>query len=186
MNKRFAITITAFLACSAVMASVWHVALFGQTRQSAKSPAAQLQELIDKQAIHQLFMNYGRTLDSRDFAGFERLFARDAEYGGGANMVKGPAAIRARLEAALKQNGAPAPGRDWHFFFNETIDVHGDEATAVSMGAFFVRGENNKLESNSVAIYDDLVTREDGTWKFKRRRLGNTVPPWVLTPSSTR
>ncbi len=184
MNTRR--TATTILACSAVIAGLWHAALFGQTRTPAKPAAAQLQELLDKQAIHELLMNYGRTLDSRDFAGFERLFARDAEYGGAANMVKGPAAIRARLEAALKHTAAPAPGRDWHFFFNETIDVHGDEATAVSMGAFFVRGENNKLESNSFAIYDDRLVREDGAWKFKRRQLGSTVPPWALAPASTR
>ena len=54
------------------------------------------------------------------------------------------------------------------------------------MGAFFVRGENNKLESNSFAIYDDQLIREDGIWKFKRRRLGTTVPPWALSASSTR
>jgi hypothetical protein len=164
-----------------------NAALSGQARRASGSTVeAQLQELMDKQAIHELFMNYGRTLDSRDFAGFEKLFARDAEYGGGANMVKGPAAIRARLEAALKQNAAPAPGRDWHFFFNETVNVHGDDATAISMGAFFVRGENNKLESNSVAVYDDQVIREDGVWKFKRRRLGATVPASVTGPSSAR
>jgi hypothetical protein len=138
---------------------------------------AQLQELIDRQAIHELFINYGRTLDSRDFAGFEKLFARDAEYGGGrGGMAKGPAAIRARLEAALKQNAAPNPGRDWHFLFNETIEVHGDEATAISMGAFFVRGQNNKLESDSIATYYDRVVREDGVWKFKRRQLGGPPP----------
>ncbi len=184
MKNRFAVPV--ILVASAVIAGVWHVALSGQTRRSSQSSAAQLQELMDKQAIHELFMNYGRTLDSRDFTGFERLWARDAEYGGGPNMVKGPAAIRARLEAALKQNGAPAPGRDWHFFFNETIEVHGDEATAVSMGAFFVRAENNKLQSDSFAIYDDQVIREDGVWKFKRRRLGSTVPPWALPGSATR
>ena len=44
---------------------------------------------------------------------------------------------------------------DSQFSFNATIDLHGDEATAVSVGAFFVRGENNKLESNSFEIYDD-------------------------------
>jgi hypothetical protein len=163
-------------------AAIGTVSLMGLSAQQAR-PApksaveVQLQELMDKQAIHELFMNYGRTLDNRDFAGFEKLFARDAEYGGGrGGMAKGPAAIRARLEAALKQNAAPSPGRDWHFFFNETIDVHGNEATAVSMGAFFVRGENNKLESNSIATYYDQVVREDGTWKFKRRQLGGPPP----------
>jgi uncharacterized protein (TIGR02246 family) len=144
-----------------------------QPRAAASTADARLKELEDRQAIHELLINYGRTLDARDFAGFERLFARDAEYGGGrGGMARGPAAIRARLEAALKVNAAPAPGRDWHFLFNETIEVHGDEATALSMGAFFVRGDGNKLESNSIATYTDLLVREDGVWKFKRRELG--------------
>ena len=115
--------------------------------------------------------------------GVERLFARDAEYGGGrGGMARGPAAIRARLEAAPKVNAAPAPGRDWHFLFNETIDVHGDEATAISMGAFFVRGDGNKLESNSIATYSDDLVREDSMWKFKRRVLG--AGPRAAAPAS--
>ena len=149
-----------------------------QSRPKPKSPVeAQLQELIDKQGIHELFMNYGRTLDSRDFAAFEKLFTRDAEYGGGRGMVKGPAAIRARLEAAIKGDpkASATPGRDWHIFFNETIEVHGNEATAISGGAFFVRGEGNKLESSSIATYHDhLVRDDDGIWKFKQRRLLST------------
>jgi hypothetical protein len=144
-------------------------------QQEVGRPAtdARLSALEDRQAIHELLISYGRTLDARDFAGFERLFARDAEYGGvGGALAKGPAEIRARLEAALKANAAPMPGRDWHFLLNETVDLHGDEATAVSMGVFFVRGEGNKLESNSIAIYTDHLVREDGAWKFKRRVLG--------------
>jgi hypothetical protein len=148
-------------------------------RPAAKTTEARLKDLEDRQAIHELLINYGRTLDARDFAGFERLFARDAEYGGGRGMAKGPAAIRAQLEAALKVNAAPAPGKDWHFLFNETIDLHGDDATALSMGAFFVRGDGNKLESNSIAVYTDSLVREDGIWKFKRRQLG-AVPASAL------
>lgn len=171
MNKKSAVVA---LVTFGVIAAASFIGLTAQqSRPPAQTADARLKDLEDRQAIHELLMNYGRTLDSRDFAGFERLFARDAEYGGGrGGMAKGPAAIRARLEAALKVNAAPAPGRDWHLFFNETIDVHGDEATAVSMGAFFVRGEGNKLESNSIAIYTDRLVREDGMWKFKRRELG--------------
>src|SRR6185295_16383306 len=108
-----------------------------------KSTEARLQELEDRQAIHELLMNYGRTLDNRDFEGFARLFTADAEYGGGKLMFKGPAEIRKWLETALAKNAAPQPGRDWHFLLNETVTVKGDEATAVSLGAFFVRGEGN-------------------------------------------
>jgi hypothetical protein len=146
------------------------VALAAQ-RTATRTAESRLQALEDKEAIHELLMNYGRTLDARDFAGFEQLFTKDAEYGG----VKGQPAIRARLEAALKANGAPVPGRDWHLFFNETIAVNGDEATALSKGAFFVRGDGNKLESTMIATYRDQLVRENGVWKFKVRAFGD--PP---------
>jgi hypothetical protein len=176
MNRKAAVV--ALVTCGVVAAGPVAGVTAQQRPPAPQTVDARLKVLEDRQAIHELLMNYGRTLDSRDFAGFERLFAREAEYGGGrGGMVKGPAAIRARLEAALKVNAAPAPGRDWHLFFNETIDVHGDEATAVSMGAFFVRGEGNKLESNSIAIYTDQIVREDGSWKFKRRELGAVQAP---------
>jgi uncharacterized protein (TIGR02246 family) len=145
-----------------------------------KSTEARLQELEDRQAIHELLMNYGRTLDNRDFEGFARLFTADAEYGGGTLVFKGPAEIRKWLETAQAKNASPKPGRDWHFLLNETVTLHGDEATAVSLGAFFVRGEGNKLESNSIAIYTDLLVRQDGVWKFKRRVLGSAPSAEVL------
>jgi uncharacterized protein (TIGR02246 family) len=182
MNKQS--TVIAFVTVSVLAAGAFAGLTAQQKRPAAQTTDARLKDLEDRQAIHELLMNYGRTLDARDFAGFERLFARDAEYGGGrGGMAKGPAAIRARLEAALKVNAAPAPGRDWHMFFNETIDVHGDEAAALSMGAFFTRGAGNKLESNSIAVYTDQIVREDGMWKFKRRELG-AVPGGGATPAS--
>jgi hypothetical protein len=162
--------VIAFVA-SAVVASGSLIG-FAAQRSAARTAETRLQALEDKEAIHELMMNYGRTLDARDFAGFERLFTKDAEYG----AATGQPAIRARLEAALKANGAPVPGRDWHFFFNETIKVNGDEATALSMGAFFVRGEGNKIESTMVATYRDQLVREDGMWKFKVRAFGPPSP----------
>jgi ketosteroid isomerase-like protein len=143
-----------------------------------KSAEARLKELEDRQAIHELLMNYGRTIDTRDFAAFARLWTDDAEYGGGKLQFKGPAAIRERLETSLKAR--PMPGRDWHFLMNETVTLNGDEATAVSLGAFFVRGESNKLESNSIAIYTDHLVRQDGVWKFKRRVLSSVPSEDVL------
>jgi hypothetical protein len=151
-----------------------------QPQAKAGSLEARLQLLEDKQEIHALLMEYGRTLDARDFAGFERLFAKDAEYGSArSEPVKGPENIRVLLEGQLKKNAAPQPGRDFHLFYNETIDVKGDHATALSKGAFYVRGEGNKLETSALVNYHDDLVREDGRWKFKRRILGErpaTVP----------
>ena len=164
-----------FTTCAVVAAfAVGMVQLAAQRPQPKEgSLEARLQVVEDEREIHALLMEYGRTLDARDFAGFERLFAKDAEYGSArSEPVKGPANIRVYLEGQLKKNAAPQPGRDFHLFYNETIDVKGDHATALSKGAFYVRGEGNKLETSALVNYHDDLVREDGRWKFKRRILG--------------
>jgi hypothetical protein len=161
------IALTALATCSVVDVTAQ------RARSKPGSVEARFQAIEDRQEIHALLMTYGRTLDARDFGGFEQLFARDAEYGSARSpLVKGPAAIRAYLEGQLKKNAAPEPGRDFHLFYNETIEVNGDNATALSKGAFYVRGEGNKLETTAVVNYHDDLVREGGQWKFKRRILG--------------
>jgi uncharacterized protein (TIGR02246 family) len=150
----------------------------GPAARPMPSVEARLRVLEDKEAIHAVMMTYGRTLDGRDFAGFERLWAKDAEFiGGVGGRATGPAAIRALLEGLLKANAAPVPGRDFHLFYNETIEVSGDQATALSKGAFVVPGPNNRLEMSILANYHDQFVREDGRWKFKRRQIGEDPPP---------
>src|SRR5262249_54113421 len=88
--------------------------LTGVSAQSAKPSsdalAARVQVLEDRDAIRALLVSYASTLDGRDFAGFEQLWAKDAEFVGGANdRAKGPAAIRDLLQGLLKANGAPVP-----------------------------------------------------------------------------
>ena len=163
---------TTSIAVAAVVLGTLQLAAQRPQRKEG-SADARLQALEDKQEIHALLMEYGRTLDARDFSGFERLFAKDAEYGSArSEPVKGPANIRVYLEGQLKKNAAPQPGRDFHLFYNETIDVKGDHATALSKGAFYIRGEGNKLETSALVNYHDDLVREDGQWKFKRRILG--------------
>jgi uncharacterized protein (TIGR02246 family) len=174
--------IVAFVMSAALAASLLTARVAGQAAQpAARSVEARLQVLEDKNAIHALLMNYGRTLDARDFAGFAELFARDGEYVAGTRSARGPAAIRALLESLLKVNAAPVSGRDFHLFFNETIDVNGNEATALSKGGFFVRGPDKQLQTSALVNYHDQLVREDGRWKFKRRQLGeapaSAAPP---------
>jgi uncharacterized protein (TIGR02246 family) len=96
----------------------------------------QVAELQAKDAIRELFAAYGRTLDSRDFAGFGALYARDSEYvgGGASGTAHGPDAIAALLERLITTN---ASGANLHVYSNEKITVAGDTATATSRGAFY-------------------------------------------------
>jgi ketosteroid isomerase-like protein len=146
-------------------------------RPSSEALAARVQVLEDRELIRALLVTYARTLDERDFAGFERLWAKDAEFLGGAkDSAKGPAAIRDLLQGLLKVNAAPAPGRDFHLVMNQTVDVTGDTATGFSRGTWVVTDPDTKLRVAIIANYYDQFVREDGRWKFKRHQIGGTPP----------
>ena len=139
------------------------------------SPTAELRELRAKDEIRELIHAYGRTLDARDFAGFAALWAEDAAYvGGGAGgaPVVGPEAIAGQLEAIFAANPSGLEGPTAHLFFNEHIEVDGDRATGVSLGAFVAQppgGEGGAFEMVILARYEDVYVIEDGRWKFARR-----------------
>ena len=82
-------------SCAAVAAGSG-IEVAGQAgRPASDSLAMRIQTLEDREAIRALLVAYASTLDNRDFAGFEQLWAKDSEFlGGGGNTAKGPAAIR--------------------------------------------------------------------------------------------
>jgi uncharacterized protein (TIGR02246 family) len=169
-------TIGRFVMCAAIAISLSGVA--GQSaKPSSDALAARLQVLEDREAIRALLVRYASTLDERDFAGFEQLWAKDAEFIGGANnTAKGPVAIRDLLQGLLKVNGAPVPGRDFHLVMNQTVDVTGDMATGFSRGTWVVTDPQKQLRISIIANYYDRFVREDGRWKFKRHQIGGMPP----------
>jgi uncharacterized protein (TIGR02246 family) len=159
------------------------VGLAGQAALSSSDAlAVRIQALEDRDAIRALLVSYATTLDNRDFAGFEQLWARDAEFiGSGGNRARGPAAIRALMQQLLKVNGAPEPGRDFHLVMNQTVNVAGDSATGLSRGTWVVTNPENRLQISVVANYYDRFVREDGRWKFRRHQIGGAPPASVPT-----
>lgn len=147
-------------------------------RPSPDPLAARIQTLEDREAIRALLVAYASTLDNRDFAGFEQLWAKDAEFlGGGSNTAKGPAAIRDLLRGLLTKNGSSTPGRDFHLVMNQTVDVTGDSATGFSRGTWVSTNAENRLQVTIIANYYDQFVKEDGRWKFKRHQIGGVPPP---------
>ena len=161
---------------AAIAASVAGVS--GQAaRPSPDALAARVQVLEDRDAVRALLVSYASTLDGRDFAAYEQLWAKDAEFiGGASNTAKGPAAIRDLLQGLLKVNAAPVPGRDFHLVMNQTIDVTGDTATGFSRGTWVVTDPEKKLQISIIANYYDQFVRESGRWKFKRHQIGGMPP----------
>jgi uncharacterized protein (TIGR02246 family) len=169
--------VTASLLVTAVLIGAATLGRSVYAGQAAAGETARIQALEDREAIRALLAEYGRTLDARDFAAFSRLFAKDAEFVGGAGVpAKGPEAIGALLGRTIQANYPDSKGRNLHLFANETIDVKGNEATAISKGAFVGANAENQPAWFQIATYRDQFVREDGRWKFKRHEIHGDIP----------
>ena len=133
----------------------------------------------DRAAIHRLLVDYGRTLDARDFDGFAGLFARDGVYvagGGGGQGLSGPEAGEA-MRRTFAENALGFAEPNYHVFFNETVDFTGDDsATANSQSLYMVPGDDGAPRAAMMAQYDDELVREQGRWKFARRVVRGLMP----------
>jgi 3-phenylpropionate/cinnamic acid dioxygenase small subunit len=147
------------------------IALFSQISIAA-TPAtieARLQRMEDQAAIERLLVDYGRTLDNRDFAAYSKLFAANGEWKGALGSYKGPAAIRAAMEKIFTDAAADIPkGRNFHVMSNFVIDIQGDRATAKSSFIFY-KMDGNKPQPEVAGRYEDLLIRENGAWRFLQR-----------------
>jgi ketosteroid isomerase-like protein len=140
--------------------------------------AERLQKLEDRQAIEELFTSYGTTLDRHDFAAFGKLFTEDAVFvGGPGEPARGRPAIQAMLEKAITSNPSNLPKPDFHLFFNPSIDVKGDHATATSKGAYVIPDvKNGGAQIIFFVSYADSFARKGGQWMFERREIHGLIP----------
>jgi 3-phenylpropionate/cinnamic acid dioxygenase small subunit len=135
-----------------------------------------MQRIEDQQAIERLLLEYGRTLDNRDFSAYSQLFAKDGEWKGALGTFRGPAAIQAAMEKSFTSAAAVADiprGSNFHVMSNFIIDVQGDRATAHSMFIFYKIEKNTPLAAVA-GRYEDLLIRENGAWRFLQR---SALPP---------
>ena len=132
------------------------------------SLATRVQQIEDREAIQRLLMEYGRSLDNRDFVTYSHLFASNGEWSGSFGSFRGPAAIEAAMVKAFA-NAADIPkGTNFHMMSNVIIDLQGDKATASSKWIFF-KMAGSKPEGAIAGRYDDELIRENGQWKFLKR-----------------
>ena len=153
-----------------------------QTPKGAKSDdsiAARLKVFEDKAEIEGVLLDYGRYLDSRDFAGYASLFAKDGQWIGGFGTVAA-ADIKAFMEKAM---GTQNTAKNYHLLSNFVITVKGDTATAWSRWAFVVPGAQGATIAQA-GRYDDTLVRENGRWRFKKRVASNDTAPPAGSPTA--
>jgi hypothetical protein len=138
-----------------------------------------LQDLEDREEIHQLLMAYGRFLDQRDFASFSALFAeKEGEWIGGMGRAKGSRSIRKLMEDTIGAGkNSDIAGPNCHMFTNETVSVNGDQAKAQTKWVFWIQNDSKQPQPFYLGHYDDTLVRENGRWKFLRRVVYGEIPP---------
>ena len=156
---------TAVALCALLVAAV-------PAPAAAQDAQAELQELRDRAAIHDLLLAYGRTIDERDFDAFGALFTEDGEYAGN----KGPAAIAAGMRETFAANPLGFREPNFHVFFNETVDVEGLRASANRMSFYVVPDDVGGYRIALMAEYDDELVKVGGEWKFRRRAVRGLMP----------
>jgi uncharacterized protein (TIGR02246 family) len=131
---------------------------------------ARLRRMEDERAIERLLVEYGRTLDSRDFAAWSALFTEDGEWQGAQGGYKGRTQLRTSMEKIFTDAAADIPkGRNFHAMSNFIIDVQGDRATASSKFVFY-KLDGSKPVAEVAGRYEDMLVRVGGAWKFRKRR----------------
>lgn len=134
---------------------------------------ARLRRIEDESAIQKLLLEYGRTLDARDFAAHAALFAAEGEWTGAMGTFKGPAQIQQEMERIFAAATDIPRGSNFHVMSNFIIEVAGDQATATSMFVFY-RMEGNRPVAEVAGRYEDALVRVGGVWKFLQRK---ALPP---------
>jgi hypothetical protein len=166
------------------MAMMVAALLFGGVASAATaadntSIEARLRALEDRQAIERVLMEYGRSLDNRDFATYSNLFAQNGEWNGGTGVFRGPAAIKVGMEKSFGAATDIPKGSNFHILTNAIIDLNGDRATAVSKWAF-MRVVEGKPQVAMTGRYEDEFVRERGAWKILTRKAPADSSPTAL------
>ena len=130
---------------------------------------AELDELVDRQAIADLLARYCQTLDEYDLDGMAATFTEDAvtDYGAGrGGRVEGRAAIRARIAA-----GQATFRRTSHQLAQSLVTVDGDRADGVTYVTAWHEwhdGRQDALRLRYIDVFQRVTGRE---WLIAERRV---------------
>lgn len=141
-----------------------------------ESLARQVQELSDKQAIHELIARYCRTLDWLDDAGQAACYWPDAaiDYG----FFKGSAAEFVPVVMQVERS----TGRRWHMLAPLAIRLTSPttaegEAYGIALG-FRREGESAPYRGNMYGgRYLDTYEKRNGEWRIASRRY---IMDWTM------
>lgn len=130
------------------------------------SAGDRLQELLDKQDVHEVLARYCRGLDRGDYEMVASAFHPDAT-----NNQTGPVQPVAELIEGLKQPSRKILKAVAHYITNEMVELDGD--TALSECYFLACHRVDHADAEWTWIvggrYFDRLERRDGVWRIAER-----------------
>lgn len=140
-----------------------------------------LQRLEDRDAIHQIFIDYGRYLDSGDFDSYASLFTEHGEVMlGPMGRAKGRENIRELMRRVLDGRA----GSSYHIISSPAVQLDGDWATSEVMWTVVQRDPHGQPRLSMMGRHVDQLVREDGTWRIAQRRGLIDLPQKMDVPAS--
>lgn len=135
----------------------------------------QIQELLDREAIRQLSVDYCNLVRTRDYDGLGLLFAKNATFKfsdnlGHSGAFNGRDAIKAFYRKSV------AGSDPWPFTANYQVELVAD-GTATGSVYVEIRSGTQNYRVTHIGIYRDHYVREDGVWRFKIREFSAIAVP---------
>ena len=134
-------------------------------------------QLADKLAIEELIARYNHSIDALDMATWLDCWSDDAIMDGIGQYLVGKAAIKGFADGYEKNYASKMPGGR-HFTVNIASKIEGSQATSRS----YLQLWSTQAKGPQIAftgVYDDLLVKQDGQWRFRGRKMVQDKPPRV-------
>ncbi len=146
------------------------------------SDQARLQELEDREAIRQLFVDYASYLDGADYEAYAKLFSREGKFGD----AVGPEAIAEHMrQYGERVDAARSRGifnDAIHLITNQDIQLSGDTATTEVIWSYLSIDADKVPSVYQMGRYNDDLVREDGVWKIAHHRISRIMGRAQMEP----
>ncbi|AMN47700.1 hypothetical protein ACG33_11430 [Steroidobacter denitrificans] len=134
---------------------------------------AQLEALLDREAIRQLAVSYAHFARTRNIDDLMALYSSDASFDIAENMGTLPG-LRSGREAIRETLRIDLPRADpWPFIHQHYIEMLGSDNARGTLYFELRQGVEN-LRVTHIGSYIDEYVKEQGVWKFRSRKLSTT------------